>query len=65
MDSSIPRLERDDGKRLPFDDARTIANTGSRGTDQRVARPRGDGGCCVKRSVPSSKLKVQSFREDP
>lgn len=33
-----PRLERDDGKKLPFDDARTIANTGNRGTDQRVLK---------------------------
>lgn len=33
-----PRLEQDDGKKLPFDDARTIANTGNRGTDQRVMK---------------------------
>jgi len=33
-----PRLERDDGMKLPFDDARTIANTGNRGTDQRVMK---------------------------
>ena len=33
-----PRLERDDGRKLPFDDARTIANTGNRGTDQRVMK---------------------------
>lgn len=33
-----PRLERDDGMKLPFDDARTVANTGDRGTDQRVMR---------------------------
>lgn len=33
-----PRLARDDGKKLPFDDARTIANTGNRGTDQRVMK---------------------------
>ena len=33
-----PRLERDDGRKLPFDDARTIANTGNRGTDQRVLK---------------------------
>ena len=33
-----PRLERDDGKKLPFDDARTVANTGNRGTDQRVMK---------------------------
>ena len=33
-----PRLEKDDGKKLPFDDARTVANTGNRGTDQRVMK---------------------------
>jgi hypothetical protein len=33
-----PRLEKDDGKKLPFDDARTIANTGTKGTDQRVLK---------------------------
>ena len=32
------RLERDDGQKHPFDDARTIANTGSLGTDQRVMK---------------------------
>src|SRR4029450_12386167 len=33
-----PRLARDDGKKMPFDDARTIANSGARGTDQRVMK---------------------------
>jgi hypothetical protein len=33
-----PRLEQEDGRKLPFDDARTIANTGNRGTDQRVMK---------------------------
>lgn len=33
-----PRLERDDGKRFSFDDARTIANTGKRGTEQRILK---------------------------
>lgn len=33
-----PRLAQDDGKKLPFDDARAVANTGTRGTDQRVLR---------------------------
>lgn len=33
-----PRLARDDGKKMPFDDARTIANTGTRATEQRVMR---------------------------
>jgi hypothetical protein len=33
-----PRLARDDGKMLAFDDARTLANTGQRGTDQRVLK---------------------------
>jgi hypothetical protein len=34
-----PRLDRDDGKQMPFDDARVIANTGNRGTNQRVMKP--------------------------
>ncbi len=34
-----PRLERDDGKTMSFDDARVIANTGMRGSSQRVMKP--------------------------
>ena len=34
-----PRLARDDGKSLSFDDARVIANTGMRGSSQRVMKP--------------------------
>jgi hypothetical protein len=34
-----PTLFRQDGKDMPFDDARVIANTGMRGSDQRVMRP--------------------------
>jgi hypothetical protein len=34
-----PRLEQDDGKLLPFDDARVLANTGKRGSTQRVMKP--------------------------
>lgn len=34
-----PRLEKDDGKQLAFDDARVIANTGARGSSQRVMKP--------------------------
>jgi hypothetical protein len=33
-----PRLERDDGKMLAFDDARALANTGSKGGNQRVMK---------------------------
>ena len=33
-----PRLEKDDGKRMPFDDARVLANTGARGSEQRVMK---------------------------
>lgn len=33
-----PSLEKFDGSRMPFDDSRTIANTGQRGTDQRVMK---------------------------
>lgn len=34
-----PRLVKDDGKMLGFDDARVIANTGKRGSSQRVMKP--------------------------
>jgi hypothetical protein len=34
-----PRLARDDGKSLKFDDARVIANTGMHGSTQRVMKP--------------------------
>jgi len=33
-----PRLEQDDGKQMPFDDARAIANTGTRASQQRVMK---------------------------
>ncbi len=33
-----PRLADEDGKQMPFDDARAIANTGSRGSQQRVMK---------------------------
>src|SRR6185503_778195 len=33
-----PLLEQHDGKKMPFDDARTVANTGNRGTEQRVMK---------------------------
>jgi len=33
-----PTLEKQDGKAMPFDDARIIANTGKRGTNQRVMK---------------------------
>ncbi|WZO99986.1 DUF1501 domain-containing protein [Isosphaeraceae bacterium EP7] len=33
-----PRLAKDDGSQMPFDDARVIANTGARGSSQRVMR---------------------------
>lgn len=34
-----PTLYRNDGKKMPFDDARTIANTGKLATSQRVMKP--------------------------
>src|SRR5580693_7634957 len=34
-----PRLDSDDGKTMSFDDARIIANTGMRGSSQRVMKP--------------------------
>jgi len=33
-----PRLAQDDGKQLAFDDARVIANTGARGSQQRIMK---------------------------
>jgi hypothetical protein len=33
-----PRLEQDDGKQMPFDDARVLANTGTRGSTHRVMK---------------------------
>ena len=33
-----PLLEKENGKKMPFDDARTIANSGKRGTSQRVMK---------------------------
>jgi hypothetical protein len=34
-----PALYKNDGKKMPFDDARTIANTGKRGTSERIMKP--------------------------
>src|SRR5205814_5131533 len=34
-----PRLVQDDGKQLPFDDARALANSGTRATNRRVMKP--------------------------
>ncbi len=34
-----PRLVKDDGQKLAFDDARILANTGMRGSEQRVMKP--------------------------
>jgi hypothetical protein len=34
-----PLLYKNDGKKMPFDDARTIANTGKRATSERVMKP--------------------------
>ena len=34
-----PRLLKDDGKPMPFDDARVVANTGMRQSSQRVMKP--------------------------
>src|SRR4051812_34556262 len=33
-----PLLEKQDGKQMPFDDARTVANTGQHGSSQRVMK---------------------------
>lgn len=34
-----PRLDKDDGKMITFDDARMVANTGTRGGTQRLMKP--------------------------
>lgn len=34
-----PRLTKDDGKQVAFDDARILANTGMRGSSQRIMKP--------------------------
>jgi len=34
-----PALYKNDGRKMPFDDARTIANTGKRATSERVMKP--------------------------
>lgn len=34
-----PRLTKDDGKMMSFEDARVLANTGQRGSSQRIMRP--------------------------
>lgn len=34
-----PRLEKEDGRMVSFDDARAVANTGTRGTPMRVMKP--------------------------
>src|SRR6185436_5156552 len=34
-----PELLKHDGKQMPFDDARAIANSGTRGTQQKVMKP--------------------------
>ena len=34
-----PRLSKDHGKKLAFDDARILANSGMRGSEQRVMKP--------------------------
>ena len=51
-----PRLEQDDGKMMAFDDARVVANTGKRGSSQRVpaqTRP-GAQSQCESQNSPSS-----------
>ena len=53
-----PALERHDGTRMPFDDPRTVANSGRRGTDQRVMKSpwkfaqHGQSGCWVSDLFP-------------
>ena len=54
-----PALYENDGKKMPFDDARTIANTGKRGTSERVMKPMWK----FKRYGESGRLTSDLFRE--
>jgi hypothetical protein len=54
-----PALYKNDGKKMPFDDARTIANTGKRGTSERVMKPMWK----YKRYGESGRLTSDLFRE--
>ena len=54
-----PALYENDGKKMPFDDARTIANTGKRGTSERVMKPMWK----FKRYGQSGRLTSDLFRE--
>ena len=62
-----PALEKHDGKRMPFDDARTVANTGNRGTEQRVMkspwrfRPYGASGRWVSELFPEMARHVDDL----
>ena len=54
-----PALYKNDGKKMPFDDARTIANTGKRGTSERVMKPMWK----YRRYGESGRLTTDLFRE--
>ena len=54
-----PLLYKNDGKKMPFDDARTIANTGKRGTSERVMKPMWK----YKRYGESGRHTSELFRE--
>jgi hypothetical protein len=59
-----PRLARDDGKKMPFDDARLRANTGTGDSSQRVMQSpwrfaqHGDSGCWVSELFPETARHV-------
>ena len=54
-----PALYKNDGKKMPFDDARKIANTGKRGTSERVMKPMWK----YRRYGESGRLTTDLFRE--
>jgi hypothetical protein len=54
-----PTLYKHDGKKMPFDDARKIANTGKRGTSERVMKPMWK----YRRYGESGRLTTDLFRE--
>jgi hypothetical protein len=54
-----PMLYKNDGKKMPFDDARTIAKTGKRATSERVMKPMWD----FKQYGESGRRVSELFRE--
>jgi len=62
-----PRLDTDDGKMMPFDDSRQVANTGTRGSSQRIFRspwkfsPKGKCGRMTSELFPNISQRVDDL----